>query len=95
MFRIVESDHEDSLMDTLLEVSRTVSVEKESNVPTKPHLHQKKQTPLLYSTLLRKLYLKGHHGKKAVQATRSSPTTDRGPELLDHSRSKNKDCSVM
>jgi len=94
--RIVESDQEDSLMDTLLEVSRTVSVEKESNVPTKPHLHQKKQTPLLYSTLLRKLYLKGQHGKKAVQASRSSPTSSqRGPELLDYSKSKNKDCAVM
>lgn len=56
--KIMESDEHESLMDTLLAVSRTVSVEKESNVPTKPHLHQKKQTPLLYSTLLRRLYLK-------------------------------------
>ena len=83
-------------MDTLLEVSRTVSVEKESNVPTKPHLHQKKQTPLLYSTLLRKLYLKGDPNKKAVKATRSSPTTgSHRAELLDNSKSKNKNCPVM
>ena len=49
---------DDSLLDTLLAVSRFISLEKESNVPSRPQLHQKKQTPLMYSTLLRRMYLK-------------------------------------
>ena len=49
----------DSLFDILLEASRNVALEKESNMPDTPRLHQKKQAPLLHSTLLRHLYLKG------------------------------------
>ena len=35
-----------------------MAINKESNVPGKSHLDKKKQVPLLYSTMLRKMYLK-------------------------------------
>ena len=57
--KINESKQEDALFDILLHVSHSVAIEKESNVPGKPHLDKKKQVPLLYSTMLRKMYLKG------------------------------------
>ena len=52
------SEMNESLMDVLLSVSRNVAINKESNVPGKNHLDKKKQVPLLYSTMLRKMYLK-------------------------------------
>ena len=55
---IDSSSSEDSLLDVLLSVSRSVAINKESNVPGKSHLDKKKQVPLLYSTMLRKMYLK-------------------------------------
>jgi len=57
--QIDRSKEEEALFDILLNVSHSVAVEKESNVPGKPHLDKKKQIPLLYSTMLRKMYLKG------------------------------------
>jgi len=57
--KINESQETEALFDILLHVSHSVAIEKESNVPGKPHLDKKKQVPLLYSTMLRKLYLKG------------------------------------
>jgi len=72
--KINESGEEEALFDILLNVSHSVAIEKESNVPGKPHLDKKKQVPLLYSTMLRKLYLKG---SKSLE-------TDSGP-LLNHS----------
>jgi len=55
---IDSSEMDESLMDVLLSVSRNVAINKESNVPGKNHLDKKKQVPLLYSTMLRKMYLK-------------------------------------
>ena len=46
-------------MDILLSVSHSVAINKESNVPNRGHLDKKKQVPLLYSTMLRRMYLKG------------------------------------
>jgi len=57
--KIDHSGEEEALFDILLTVSHSVAVEKESNVPGKPHLDKKKQVPLLYSTMLRKMFLKG------------------------------------
>jgi len=56
---IDKSDKEDALFDILLSVSHNVAVNKESNVPNRGHLDKKKQVPLLYSTMLRRMYLKG------------------------------------
>lgn len=82
--KINDSHASDSLLDTLLAVSRSVSIEKESNVPNKPHLHQKKQTPLLYSTLLRQLYLKGA-GENLLPAPPDRPLqANNRSELSDH-----------
>eukprot|EP00088_Acartia_fossae_P004870 TRINITY_DN1210_c0_g1_i1.p1 TRINITY_DN1210_c0_g1~~TRINITY_DN1210_c0_g1_i1.p1 ORF type:complete len:377 (+),score=104.79 TRINITY_DN1210_c0_g1_i1:31-1161(+) len=87
--KINDSCEYDSLMDTLLEVSRFVSLEKESNVPTRPHLHQKKQTPLLYSTLLRRMYLKGGEEQlAAIAAARSAASSTAAAAAGSHSRSR-------
>jgi len=56
--KINKSGPDDAFFDILLDVSAAVALNKESNVPQKPHLDKKKQVPLLYSTMLRKLYLK-------------------------------------
>lgn len=57
--KIDRSGAEEPLLDVLLTVSASVALEKESNVPARPGLDKKKQVPLLYSTMLRKIYLKG------------------------------------
>ena len=95
--KIEESQVNDSLHDILTEVSRSVSLEKESNVPNKPHLHQKKQTPLLYSTLLRKIYLKGSGDKsRSTKPYSFVPTVPSRDERSDHSKSSNKqNCRLM
>lgn len=95
--KIGESEDKDSLYDILTEVSRSVSIEKESNVPNKPHLHQKKQTPLLYSTLLRKIYLKGSGDeRRSTKLSCSVPAVPSRAERSDNSKSSNKqNCRVM
>ena len=65
---IDSSSSEDSLLDVLLSVSRSVAINKESNVPGKSHLDKKKQVPLLYSTMLRKMYLKCPEHEDSLQA---------------------------
>ena len=40
-----------------------MAINKESNVPNRGHLDKKKQVPLLYSTMLRRMYLKGPMSK--------------------------------
>ena len=69
----IDSSHpNESLLDVLLAVSRSVAIEKESNVPGKTHLDKKKQVPLLYSTMLRKMYLKCPDLESSTQSEASS-----------------------
>jgi len=56
--KIDKSSDCEPLFDILLTVSHSVALDKESNVPGRPNLDKKKQVPLLYSTMLRKMYLK-------------------------------------
>lgn len=96
--KIDESHADDTLLDTLLDVSRYISLERESNIPTRPHLHKKKQTPLLYSTLLRKMYLKGYPGPKRdlVVEEFGKKVAIKNNEQLDNPQSKPKgDCNCM
>jgi len=60
---IDQSAKDDALFDILLSVSHSVAINKESNVPNRGHLDKKKQVPLLYSTMLRRMYLKGPMSK--------------------------------
>lgn len=93
----------DSIFDILLETSRAVALDKESNMPDSPRLHQKKQTPLLNSTLLRHLYLKGRAAPSAAVSTRvavtssssvhSSRTTLQAADAKAEPRKK--DCRLM
>ena len=95
--KINMSDETDTLLDTLLLVSRSVSLEKESNVPNRPNLHQKKQTPLLYSTMLRKLYLKDPSDKPIRGLISGSvPALNTNPVDSDSKGSgRQKDCLIM
>lgn len=56
--QIKESQPNEDLVSVLTKVSRYVALYKESNIPSRPHLHQKKQVPLKQDTLIRKIYLK-------------------------------------
>merc|ERR1712226_30091 len=56
--KIDKSSESEPLFDILLTVSHSVALNKESNVPGRANLDKKKQVPLLYSTMLRKMYLK-------------------------------------
>jgi len=56
---IDQSEKDEALLDILLSVSHSVAINKESNVPNRGALDKKKQVPLLYSTMLRRMYLKG------------------------------------
>ena len=69
---IDSSSSEESLLDVLLSVSRSVAINKESNVPGKSHLDKKKQVPLLYSTMLRKMYLKCPESDGSLQSESSN-----------------------
>ena len=69
---IDSSSSEDSLLDVLLSVSRSVAINKESNVPGRNHLDKKKQVPLLYSTMLRKMYLKCPETDGSLESESSS-----------------------
>jgi len=60
---IDQSAKDEALFDILLSVSHSVAINKESNVPNRGHLDKKKQVPLLYSTMLRRMYLKGPMSK--------------------------------
>jgi len=95
--KLKESSDQDNVLDILTLVSRSVAIEKESNVPNKPSLHQKKQIPLCYSTLLRKIYLKGTPSQSPGPC--DSPVIVQNPsrlELPDHSRLGKKDnCICM
>jgi len=55
---IDQASPDEALFDTLLSVTQSVAINKESNVPGRNNLDHKKQVPLLYSTMLRKMYLK-------------------------------------
>ena len=48
-----------------------ISLIQESNVPGKAHLDKKKQIPLLYSTMLRQLYLKRPDGLDNSKSTQN------------------------
>lgn len=102
---------EESLMDILMGVSRHVALNKESNVPGKAYLDKKKQIPLLYSTMIRKLYLK-HHLMDDNNSVKSSgdvqlvnsvadmklnkPVNDHGSQKsLFKDKIKKDDCSCM
>jgi len=56
--KIHESRNDQALFDILLDVSHGIAIEKESYAPQSPQLDMKKQVPLLYSTMIRKIYLK-------------------------------------
>jgi len=78
--KIDKSHEEEPLMDILLSVSATVALNKESNVPGRPNLDKKKQVPLLYSTMLRKMYLKG----EAPSTTSNGDVTPKhSPAVID------------
>jgi len=70
--KLNDSQAQDPLLDILLQVSAFIALDKESNVPGRPHLDKKKQVPLLYSTMLRKMYLKG----SSTKALSSELTTE-------------------
>ena len=55
-----------------------MAINKESNVPNRGHLDKKKQVPLLYSTMLRRMYLKGPMSKSLTDESVSvdSPELD-------------------
>jgi len=109
--KIDRSHPSDPLFDVLLEVSAQVALNKESNVPGRPNLDKKKQVPLLYSTMLRKLYLKGPNNPS--QAGLDSPSRDsiaiadafaglkveeqrtRSQSRSSRRSSKEKDCRIM
>jgi len=109
--KIDRSHPTDPLFDVLLEVSAQVALNKESNVPGRPNLDKKKQVPLLYSTMLRKLYLKGPNNPS--QAGLDSPSRDsiaiadafaglkveeqrtRSQSRSSRRSSKDKDCKIM
>lgn len=109
--KIDRSHPSDPLFDVLLEVSAQVALNKESNVPGRPNLDKKKQVPLLYSTMLRKLYLKGPNNPS--QAGLDSPSRDsiaiadafaglkveeqrtRSQSRNSRRSSKEKDCRIM
>lgn len=74
---IDQSATDEALFDILLSVSHSVAINKESNVPNRGHLDKKKQVPLLYSTMLRRMYLKGPMSKSL---TDESVSVD-SPEL--------------
>ena len=101
----------ESLMDVLLSVSRNVAINKESNVPGKNHLDKKKQVPLLYSTMLRKMYLKCPLDQSPMEPPLSSRVVEVS-KVLDEvkiserdnlsqrslpvrSKNRDKDCSCM
>lgn len=96
--KIDTSPTDDTLLDTLLNVSRYISLERESNIPTRPQLHKKKQTPLLYSTLLRKIYLKGNPRPKREIVVDEFVKNEavKKNEQLDNPHNKLKgDCNCM
>ena len=85
---------------------------QESNVPGpgKTHLDRKKQIPLLYSTMIRKLYLKGPVESNTANAGEYTQSTKLEPSLADlklttsdhgsqksllRDKMKDKDCSCM
>lgn len=107
---IDSSPHDESLMDILMGVSRHVALNKESNVPGKAHLDKKKQIPLLYSTMIRKLYLKHKIDDNSsvkssgdVQLVNSvadmklnKPSNDHGSQkTMFKDKKKKDDCSCM
>ena len=56
---IDQSGKDEALFDILLSVSHSEAINKGSNVPNMGHLDKKKQLPLLYSMMLRRIYLMG------------------------------------
>ena len=74
---IDQSATDEALFDILLSVSHSLAINKESNLPNRGNLDKKKQVPLLYSTMLRRMYLKGPMSKSL---TDESVSVD-SPEL--------------
>ena len=52
------------LADVLLQIS---------NVPGRNHLDKKKQIPLMYSTMIRQVYLKSDNPEKVLKSVSSKP----------------------
>ena len=67
-----------------------VFVLQESNVPGKAHLDQKKQIPLMYSTMIRKLYLK--HIMDDNTSVKSSGDTQLVDSVADMKLDKHTNC---
>jgi len=102
--KIEQSQPGDAFFDILLDVSHSVALQKESNVPQKPHLDKKKQVPLLYSTMLRKLYLKEPEPTvlpdsptATAEMTECKVPKEDGESLKsgDSKKKASKDCLVM
>lgn len=103
--KVDQSEPCDAFFDILLDVSHSVALHKESNVPQKPHLDKKKQVPLLYSTMLRKLYLKEKPPTPAddiptvtADLAGCKDTKEDGESLKSRASKKkasSKDCLVM
>jgi len=70
---IDKSNMDESLLEILLDVSRHVAVNKISNVPGRNHLDKKKQIPLMYSTMIRQVYLKCDNPDKVLRSVSSKP----------------------
>lgn len=74
--KIHESRNDQALFDILLDVSHGIAIEKESYAPASPQLDMKKQVPLLYSTMIRKIYLKDREGEDQQDLKVAAPMVD-------------------
>jgi len=92
--KIDRSSSSEPLFDILLTVSASVALNKESNVPGRPNLDKKKQVPLLYSTMLRKMYLKGPKmstpSPENTPSNESTAVTDAFADLNMESRARTR-----
>ena len=52
-FQVESSEQEEDLSSILTRISRHVALVRQSNVPSDPNLHQKRQIPLKQDTLIR------------------------------------------
>lgn len=80
--QINEAQPDEDLVSVLTKVSRYVALYKESNIPTRPELHRKKQVPLKQDTLIRKIYLKGKINPAVKSTVDSAHPTSRKDNCL-------------
>jgi len=80
---IDQSGKDEALFDILLSVSHSVAINKESNVPNRGHLDKKKQVPLLYSTMLRRMYLKGPMSRSLTDESVDSPDLEKEKKVTE------------